>query len=117
MPDGKEICFNGGEFDSGMVADAKLREIVETELDRVANVPASMIFTKSIVPDLGETTAREEVRREAVDAFDTVNKIPAGTPTVAMAMPADPKPTLSGNLAAKAEEARRAVAGAVGKKG
>lgn len=116
MPDGKEICFAGGEFDSAMVPDEATRTVVEQELDRVANVPAAMIFTRTLVPDLGETSAREEVRAEAVSSFDTVNKIPAGTHTVTMAMPKDPQPTLSGSLAAKAEEARRAVAGAAGAK-
>lgn len=111
MSDGREICFAGGEFDTANLAE-ELRAGVHQELDKIANVPASMIYTKEPIPDLGETSAAEEVMRDATASFDTVNKIPAGTSTVALGMPKADKPTLAGNLAASATKAREAIAGA-----
>lgn len=65
MPDGLEIIFMGGQFTT---ADP---EII-AELDRVANKPASMIYTQR---ETLETVAKTTAKQVAEDAADTAGKI------------------------------------------
>lgn len=87
MPDGKEISFAGGEFDTEMVKDSAVRGQVEHELLKIANVPSSMIYTTDKPMITGdEKQAVVELTQSASSAFDTINKTPPGTQTVPMPM-------------------------------
>lgn len=135
MPDGREICFAGGEFDSESLSSKEDKFAVERELAKIANVPSSMIYTKEVVQDTSEKAVQQELRDTAVQGFDVVNKIPAGTSTVPMPTQKDPRPTLNNvtgapgsasdpqpsasgatSLMEKAEVARKAIAAAAEKK-
>lgn len=96
MPNGAEIAFAGGRFDSAMITDTEIREGVEKELNKVANVPASHIFTmdKPII-ERSEAATAQDVLANATQHFDQENKIPAGTPTLSMAIAQDAKPVLN----------------------
>lgn len=96
MPDGKEICFAGGFFDSGSVENQELRALAERELDKIANVPASHIYTVETAPMAKEEKeVVQEILGSATTGFDQVNKVPAGTQTHAMPSQTDQKPTLN----------------------
>lgn len=121
MPDGKEIAFAGGSFDSATIADEKVRDAVDFELKKIANSPASMVYTtEKPVVGIGENKPVEEIHQGATVAFDAENKIPPGTQTVKMPMAPDQHPSLQGaamgaetggggNLAASLEAARKAI--------
>lgn len=87
MPDGKEISFAGGEFDTDMLKEPFVKGLVEQELLKIANVPSSMIYTTEKPMITGEEKQPvKELNQSASIAFDTINKTPAGTETVAMPM-------------------------------
>jgi len=94
MPNGKEVCFAGGIVDTATLPEES-RAAVEAELDKVADQASSMIYTQKPVEGLAEKQALSETRAAAVTAFDTVNKIPAGSRTVPMPMAPAVKPVLS----------------------
>lgn len=77
MPAGQEICFAGGEFNTATVKDTVMRAEVEKELDKIANSPASMIYTKDkdLALDVSERATSNEVMETATAGFDNVNKI------------------------------------------
>lgn len=77
MPAGQEICFAGGEFNTATVKDPVMREAVEHELNKIANSPASMIYTKDkdLALDVSERATSTEVMETATAGFDNVNKI------------------------------------------
>lgn len=93
LPNGKELSFAGGELDTANMhpGDAQM---VEQELDKIANVPSSMIYTKDLVADSSEGDVVDEILASATQGFDELNKIPAGTKTVALPMGETTKPTL-----------------------
>jgi len=63
MPDGLEVQFLGGHFTT---ADTEIM----AELDKVANKPASMIYTKSEVVDAVKALSAQA----AADAVQTLGK-------------------------------------------
>lgn len=77
MPAGQEICFAGGEFNTATVKDAVMRAEVERELDKIANSPASMIYTKDkeAAADISERATSSEVLETATVGFDQVHKV------------------------------------------
>lgn len=97
MPDGKEISFAGGEFDTSLLHES-VRGAVELELQKVANVPSSMIFTtETPVVSREERAAVSEITAAATVAFDTVHKIQGNPETVPMPMaPTQTQPLSSG---------------------
>lgn len=101
MPNGKDISFAGGEFDSSTVKDPDDRKAVELELNKIANVPSAMIYTKDSVADSSEAAVHDEIMGGAEVAFDQTNKIAAGAKTVALPQAHEGKPTLN-NAASKA---------------
>lgn len=126
MPNGKEISFAGGEFDSAALKDAD-RKMVEEELDKVANVPSSMIYTKEAVADSSEGAVHREILKDAELSFDQHNKIAPGATTTALPQAAESRPILNSaatkavggattgtgdDLASKLEKARNQVAAA-----
>lgn len=95
MPDGKDIAFAGGEFDTETLKDRpEVKAAVELELRKVANVPSSMIFTISPVAGMEESMVVREITASATQSFDEQNKIPAGTQTQPLPIHQDTKPTL-----------------------
>lgn len=101
MPNGKEICFAGGEFDTVNLQDQSARKDVETELNKIANVPSSMIYTKDMMLDSGEIAVHAEIHSSAERDFDIVNKVAPGTQTQALPQIQQDKPALN-SAAAKA---------------
>lgn len=88
MPNGKVLTFLGGTKKTD-----KPDEILE--LDKVANVPGSYIFTTSApVIAQDEKNLARDLKSGAEATFDEVNKIPQGAKTVAMPM----APTQVSNL-------------------
>lgn len=85
MPDGRELSFAGGVVDTDTIPDPATRSVVELELKKVANVPASMIFTQQVVADSSEAAVAAEVKRTAEASFDGDKKIPGGAVTVGIA--------------------------------
>lgn len=104
MPDGKEICFAGGVVDTSTIHPDH-REAVEHELKKIANAPASQIFTmdKPVI-SVEEKAVQREIAAQATQAFDQVNKVPSGAQTVEMPRVPDQVPTLQ-NAAGAAETA------------
>jgi hypothetical protein len=89
MPDGRDISFAGGEFRTD---DAKIQE----ELDKIANIPASQIYTTDRpVKGREEGDVARDVMAGATSAFDAEYKIPAGTKTIPIPVASDPKPILT----------------------
>lgn len=112
MPNGAEIAFAGGRFDSSAIRDDESRKAVELELDKVANIPSSHIYTM-IRPVVGkdEVETTKELLSTATQQFDHVNKIPANTPTVPLPVSRDPQPTLNPTIAAEGSIAAVATSG------
>lgn len=86
LPDGKEVSFAGGKLDTATIQDEVSRAVLEKELGRIANVPASMIYTKAPIKDIAETAVAGEVNASATSHFDQVHKTPAGAVTTPMPM-------------------------------
>lgn len=100
MPAGQEICFAGGEFNTATVKDLDMRTAVEHELDKIANSPASMIYTKDreIAADISERATSSEVMETATAGFDQVNKVnSAQAKTVALPQGAANVPLIPGS--------------------
>lgn len=95
MPDGREICFAGGNFDSAMIRDPKTREAVEGELNKIANVPSSQVYTTD-EPVVGaeEAGVVNEIRASATASFDGAHNIKDGT-TVEIPVPKQAQPVIS----------------------
>lgn len=112
LPDGREICFAGGYFSTDQ-AD------IQAELDKIANVPASQVYTTAApIKGMEEGQLAAELRQGATRAFDDINKIVGPAETVPIPVPADPKPTLQGSGVASAlDRAKAAVQSAGPKKG
>lgn len=112
MPDGVPLTFSSadGKFETD-------RLDIQQELDRIADVPTSHVYTKQIVQTQEERTVAHELAQTAVGAFDADKKISGNPETQKMHMPIHEKPKLSevaktggGDLAnslAKAAEAIR----------
>lgn len=98
MPNGQELAFAGGMLDTDVLFKDRpeTKKQVEDELKKIADVPSSMIYTKSEVHDISETGVIDEIAAGATSSFDIVNKVPAGTQTQSLPMNHDPKPTLGG---------------------
>lgn len=101
MPDGKDVSFAGGELDTAMIDDALARAAVELEMKKIANQPSSMVYTME-KPIIGpeESAVVSEVVASATAGFDSVNRTPAGTKTVAIPQAKAPQPTVNAALAA-----------------
>lgn len=100
MPDGKEICFAGGEFNTATLKDAAVRDAVEKELDKIVNSPASMIYSKDkeLSLDVSERATSAEVMETATAGFDNVNKVnSAQAKTVALPQAATGTPIIPGS--------------------
>jgi len=96
MPDAREIHFAGGAFST---EDTE----VQTELDKVANVPASMIYTtREPIQAMEEKQLKSELISGATQAFDGDKRITGPAETVPMKVEPTPKPTLAALEAAKA---------------
>ena len=116
MPDGRQLNFNP---DNGHYTTED--EAVQKELDKIANVPTSHIYTtEQPVATAEERQVVSEIAQQATTASDAVNRTPPGTRTIPMPVPAAAKPTLAGSpvaaaavpaeTAAKLAAARAAVA-------
>lgn len=110
MPDGKEVSFAGGELRLSSIP-SQFRGEVQRELDRIADVPTSHIYTKQEVIDPGEVAARDEIMQTAEHQFDKDNKIEGNPKTVPLPQAAPGKPQLPSSL--KAAQAAVASAGQV----
>lgn len=91
MPDGAPLTFSAG--DGSFVTD---RLDIQQELDKIADVPASHVYTKQIVKPSEEKAVIAEMTQSAVGAFDADKKIAGNPETVPMHMTAPEKPTLQG---------------------
>jgi len=88
FPDGTDVSFAGGVYRTENLQH-------QQELDRVANLPASQIFTTETPPVAREeAVVRKDLMEGATGAFDAANKIAPGAKTVPMPVPGDSKPTL-----------------------
>ncbi len=109
MPDGGVLTFSAG--DGSFRTD---REDIQAELDKIANVPSSQVYTMAapIIPS-EEQAVHEELKAGAVTAFDGDKKIPEGAKTVPIPVAPSAKPTIIAdpNLAEKAAAAAAAIAG------
>lgn len=89
MPDGRVLTFLGGVYKT-------VKDDVIAELDKVANVPGSYIFTTPApVIDQNEKNLNKSLKTGAEATFDEVNRLPAGATTIAMPMAATQVTTLS----------------------
>lgn len=93
MGDGREISFAGGTFTTD-IPD------VQKELDKVANQPASMIYTVAPVQDMAETAVSRDILQTAEQQFDDANKIKPGAQTVAIPVAPSQKAVIPGTDAA-----------------
>lgn len=119
MPDGRILNFSAGDGSFETTAPE-----IQLQLDPIADSPSSMIYTKKMVEDIGETKLRHDVEESAKTAFDAANKIPPGTETVPIPTAAPGRPILTpaavksaetdtgGNLASKLAQAKAAVGNA-----
>ena len=107
MPDGKELSFAGGVLDTDTIPEEH-RSSVISELKKIANVPASMIFTVVEAVEAAERAVIKEIREGAEAAFDSVMGKKGGE-TVVIPVPEQPKPTLAqAGAAAEGTEALKA---------
>jgi hypothetical protein len=103
LPDGKDVCFIDGSFST-------LDEKIIDELNKVANVPSSMIYTtKEPIKSLEETEVQADLLSSATQAFDGDKKIVGGATTVPIPVKAPDKPTLAELQAAKIAAVRSAI--------
>lgn len=113
MPNGNSLRFSSadGSFET-------TDPVIQGELDKIADTPTSMIYTRQEVATAEEHIVAAEIARTATESFDTINKTPAGVQTIPMAVPSQPKPVLQVGATAtpvaetqkKLEAARAAVA-------
>lgn len=103
---GEEIAFAGGKLELSSIPESR-REEVAAELDKIADVPTSHIYTKQQVVDPGETLASSEIMETAEHHFDGDHKITGQAVTVPIPVGKQEPPELS-SLA----KAKIAVAGA-----
>lgn len=95
MPSGKDITFAGGFFNTETIMDAGLRAQVEEELNKVADQPSSMIYTKNAVTAPEERQVADQLRKEGEAAFDADHNIPTGATTIPMPVVSAAKPVLN----------------------
>lgn len=89
LPNGEEFSFDGGSFTTSRVD-------VQAELDKVANVPSSMIFTTIEPPiSIEEKMVTSDLITAATIAFDSDKRITGPAQTIPVPVNPDPKPTLS----------------------
>lgn len=108
MPDGRILTFSAGDG-SFPTDDAEIQK----ELDKVANVPSSQVYTKgALVVPIEEKQVHAEVASQAVTAFNADKKVDPSAQTVAIPMPTEAKPSVAADpeLAAKAKAAAEALA-------
>lgn len=106
LPDGRDLIFSA--TDGAFTTDDPLALL---ELKKIADQPATMVFTKTPVIDRAEKQAASEVMDSATVAFNDDKKIPASVETVEVMQRVDPKPVLSDTgLADKLAAAKAAVA-------
>jgi hypothetical protein len=106
-----DIAFAGGEFRLSSIPE-RYRAAVRAELDKVADVPTSHIYTKKAIIDPGEIAAAEDVLKTAEAQFDADRGIKGNPVTEAIALAKAGAPTLTGTMAAA--KAAIAAAGAGG---
>ncbi len=106
----REICFAGGYFETDDEQAIK-------ELDKVANIPASQIYTvEKPLADPAEAAVKKEVMSQATNAFDQAHKITGPAETVPLpTAQAEVSAVTPSAVAASLEAAKAAVASA-GKK-
>lgn len=118
MPNGREVAFSGGSVKLSSIPE-QYRAGVEKELDAIANVPSSFVYTKQEVAGVEERMVSKEIMDTATAGFDAVNKIAGGTQTVPIPTAKPPAPTLQAagltgdsqsSIAAAAEAVRARVA-------
>jgi hypothetical protein len=105
MPNGAEVAFAGGQFDSASITDKDKREAVELELNKIANVPASHVYTMETAPvSREEVDTANEIRESATNQFDQVNKIPGGTNTIPLPTQGHIPPVLNPQAAQQSQQ-------------
>lgn len=103
----KEIAFAGGVVRLSSIPEA-FREIVRAELDKVADIPTSHIYTKQAVQEPGEAMAEAEIMASAEGQFDADRKITGNPRTVPLPTSRPPAPELPSGIGA----AKTAIASA-----
>jgi len=95
----KEVAFAGGVLKLSSIPPA-YRAKVREELDKIANIPTSHIYTVKDVVEPGEVAAAVELRQTAEQQFDTDRGITGNPVTVPIPVSKQSPPELPASLAA-----------------
>ena len=107
MPDGREVAFAGGRLELSTIP-AHARAAVRAELDKVADVPTSHIFTKNRVMEPGEQQSADELRKMAEAQFDGDRRITGNPTTIPLPVSKSEPPVLPSALVAAKEAIAKA---------
>jgi hypothetical protein len=88
MPNGQSLSFAGGKITTSDPA-------VITELEKIANMPSSQVYTVSPVTGMEEAAVRAEIEKSATASFDAAHNITGHAETVRIPVQPDLRPVLS----------------------
>jgi len=95
----KEVAFAGGILRLSSIPSG-YREKVREELDKVANIPTSHIYTTKDIVEPGEVAAATEIRATAEQQFDTDRGITGNPITIPIPVSKQSAPELPSQLVA-----------------
>jgi len=95
----KEVAFAGGMIKLSSIP-AAYRDKVREELDKIANIPTSHIYTVQDIVEPGEVAAATEIRQTAEHQFDTDRGITGNPVTIPIPVSKQSTPELPSQLVA-----------------